>query len=66
MKKITCDHCERDLTYSGGCVEHSLVLSDRHFSGPPGPPVIDVYFVPLLEEDKHFCDFRCLNEWLKK
>lgn len=63
--KILCDHCERDLTHSGGIIDHCLVLTDRNF-GPNDGIVIDVYIYPLLDEPKYFCGFGCLNKWNEK
>jgi hypothetical protein len=63
--KYLCDNCEKDLTYSGGCIDHCLKLSDRHY-GPSSDFVFDVYIYPLLKEDLFFCGFGCLEKWIEK
>lgn len=63
--KITCDYCQRDITYSRGGYDHSLVLSDRKY-GPDSQYVFTYYMEPCLDKDKYFCGFGCLKEWLKK
>jgi hypothetical protein len=71
MKKttITCDHCGYDLSVASRAHEFRIVLSSeklarRHFEGmteldvvPPDPPVV---------EPRHFCDWKCLRNWLGK
>ena len=65
MIKIFCDNCECDLTYSGGSYDHCLCLSDRHY-GPDSDVIIDVYIHPLLDHEKFFCGFGCLEKWMEK
>lgn len=61
--KYICDACERDITYSQGGYEHSLILYDRKY-GPDSNIIITYYMYPLLDEEKIFCGFGCLKKWL--
>ncbi len=63
--KILCDNCSADLTYSMGGYDHCLCLKDREY-GPQGNAVIDYYMRPLLEDEKIFCGFGCLRNWMNK
>jgi len=63
--KITCDHCKKDLTYSSGGVDSSLVLTNRNY-GPNSAVVLDYLINDLLQEDHHFCGFGCLKKWIEE
>lgn len=63
MTYICCSHCKRDLTHSGGSYDHSLILSDRKFGPPDGWPVFDIFILPIIEKDHHFCGLGCLVAW---
>lgn len=62
--EIKCDECRTDLTYSGGSYCHCLHLKNRKY-GPKDGHIIDVYFHPIINEDKYFCDLNCLKKWLE-
>ncbi len=69
MEKIhvTCDACERDLTYTSNSEEWRIVLSNEAIPNTPGCYMLTAANrPPLLERTYHFCGKRCLSEWLKK
>lgn len=63
--KITCDHCNADLTFSRGGYDHCLKLSDREY-GPLGNIVLDYLIYPIIDKDKYFCGLGCLKKWTEK
>lgn len=65
MKKIQCDYCDNDLTYSDGITKHRLKLVCEN-APYINCNVIDFYVYPILEEEKHFCGFGCLKKWMEK
>lgn len=65
MKKeiVTCDFCERDLTFSGACLIPTLCLFEE--TRPAGTQVIvGNNWVPMINGTKHFCGLKCLELWV--
>lgn len=56
--QITCDGCSKDLSEKTPILRYFLELS--HFSSQSN---IVGSKQPEFEENKHFCDFRCLKKW---
>ena len=64
-KSCKCDHCKQELiTHSGYPANYSLQLSAIDTNVHSGGVVFDVYVVPPIDSDKHFCGFVCLQQWL--
>jgi len=62
--KITCDHCERDITEGGSSLEFRLVLSQERLANHTGyESAVMVY--PPLKHTMHFCNKACLADWIK-
>lgn len=64
-KKITCDACERDLTYTGNCVEYRLALNVESIPANSGFVTL-MHLSPDIDGSKHFCGLRCLKKWASK
>lgn len=63
--KITCDHCNRDLTTTGSMPDYRICLSAE--SMPHDTNVIySVMVYPPFDRDKFFCGLECLKKWLLK
>jgi hypothetical protein len=62
---MICESCERDLTFTYGPTHHCLKLSDEHIN-PSGGAVVDVYVLPIIENDLYFCGFGCLSKYVKE
>lgn len=62
IHKVTCDGCERDLTTTGNCEGHRLVLRSEPISVRSGP-LAAVVFVRPLDQTHHFCGLACLWKW---
>ena len=65
MKNIECDFCKTELNKSCGVTRYRLNLSCETLLDYGGIS-FDVYVLPPLEGDFHFCGLGCLREWLKK
>lgn len=65
MESIICDNCFEDLSHSEGITLNYLRLVNE--TAPhAGGYVIDVFMVPILDQDKIFCGLGCLKRWLDK
>lgn len=65
MNEVKCDSCERilnDPTPVNDCYLHL-----HHIETPYGDgATMDVNIAcPLLGQDKYFCGFKCLHNWLE-
>jgi len=63
MTQILCDHCKRDLTTTGNSMDYRLLLKSEEISAPSGP-VTDMWIEPAISRDHHFCNLKCLKEWV--
>lgn len=63
-EKIECDFCKRDITYSNGGYDHSIIIQDRKY-GPDSDIIIDYYTNPILNKRHDFCGLKCLENWIK-
>lgn len=67
VRKITCDNCETDLTYTGNCYDYRLVLASqsigREYTGE-AVAVTAMHVPDPMPQAAHFCGMRCLDEWL--
>ncbi len=63
--KITCDNCEKDLTYSRGGIDYCLVLDTREY-GPNSNVILAYASRPEIDETKYFCGIGCLKLWIEK
>lgn len=70
--KITCDSCERDLTYTGNCEDYRLILSYEsklpwyYEHGETCGAVTDMGILPPINRKHVFCDMGCLEKWMDK
>lgn len=63
VETVTCDQCARDLTEANLGMEYRLALAvqSKTFTGD----VISLAAVAKpLDFIHHFCNFRCLSDWL--
>ena len=64
-RKVTCDGCEKDLTYTGNCEDWRLVLANQAIPQPPGDGFVTLMAAyPPVDRTHHFCDLACLKAWL--
>lgn len=65
--KVTCDHCDKDLTSTGNCEDWRLVLAnERVHSWSPSGIVTAMHVPPSLDRSHHFCGLGCLHAWIEK
>jgi len=65
--KITCDNCERDITYTGNSIDWRIALiNERVPISPDLTCVADMMIYPPLKHDCHFCGKECLKSWINK
>ena len=63
--RISCDHCNEDITSAGSMPTFRLRLVAEAL--PHASKIVNAVLVqPPIKEDKYFCDFICLGEWLRK
>lgn len=62
--KIVCDNCGEDLLRRNRCPGFRLVLQSEEIP-LSGNSVYAVNVYPDIDEDKHFCNLKCLSEWMK-
>ena len=62
--KITCDNCGKDITTTGAMPTYRLHLSAEPLPHT-GNAVFAVMVYPPIENDKYFCDVKCLKEFFK-
>lgn len=62
--KITCDHCDADLSTGGNQQRRTIVLSDMSRPVNFDFPVTAMMIEPL--GPYYFCGLRCLSHWLEK
>lgn len=65
MLKVNCDFCSRDLSVTGGAIDHRLVLKNEEIP-LPSAACIDVYIKPPIDSDKRFCGLGCVYRWAKE
>jgi len=62
-KEIYCDGCGDNLSASGNSIDYRLSLIVERIA-PHDGPLTDVMRYPPIKKDCHFCDLRCLRNWL--
>jgi hypothetical protein len=65
MKKceITCDSCKRNISFTGNSIDYRLALINEKIPSRGGA-VSDMYMLPLIEDNAHFCGLGCLKKWI--
>lgn len=63
---VLCDGCAADITCSANSIDYRLVL--RSEGKPPCRSLVTDMMVydPLPNGPLHFCDLRCLREWVTR
>lgn len=62
--KIFCDNCSNEITYSYGCQNYCLKLSN-HTMPNYSSITCDIMIYPPIDSTKHFCGLGCLKKWLE-
>ena len=62
---ISCDRCNRDLTWTSNFVDYRIVLTDENIASN-SVAVTSMFISPHIDGTKHFCNFKCLHEWVNK
>jgi len=62
--KITCDNCNKDLTYTGNCVDYRLKLMDENIPTQSTCVTTRMLYPSLKNGSKHFCGMGCLKVWV--
>jgi len=63
--KVSCDHCEADLSCAGAHPAYRLVLQSE--SLPSDSPIkFAVRVHPPINNPHHFCGLTCLKAWATK
>ena len=64
---VTCDHCQRDITYANNCNTYRISLSNESMLiHPCTNPEITMAFYPHLSHNMNFCNMDCLKSWVTK
>lgn len=63
---VNCDGCAGKVNEPTQCDRYYLRLSQGSAPHKRGYPTIDIYIHPMLDEDKHFCGFKCLQNWINR
>lgn len=61
--RITCDHCEKDITYTENATGWRLAVINEPIPSR-GEVVTSAMVYPLLERDMYFCSRQCLYVFL--
>ncbi len=62
---VTCDRCDRDITYTGNCIDYRVTLINEAIPRNPKHnsfTLMQIY--PYLENNVYFCNTRCLKDWV--
>jgi hypothetical protein len=60
-----CDYCGQDLSDNKGVPNFRIVLSDERILNKSHMSECLIMIYPPIGDEKHFCNRRCLKEWLK-
>jgi hypothetical protein len=63
-KKITCDNCQADLTYTNNYMEWYLTLGTAAKEKKANVSYL-MNIEPILRQQKQFCGFECLKQWIE-
>lgn len=67
VKKLICDSCGAELiTHSPYPAQYSLALDAINTNVNDGGGVYCVMVHPPIDGTKHFCNKKCLRNWLEK
>ena len=61
-----CNHCGRDLTYTGLAVDYRLSLANEQIPVNPARNITRVAARAPLDGTRHFCGIDCLRRWVNK
>jgi hypothetical protein len=61
-----CDSCNKEITYDHGVNDYRILLRAERLEMGESLCRIDIFMLPPIERDYHFCDLGCLENWLKK
>ena len=65
VRSIICDHCDRELVEDTPYpARYSLELMAVNTNINTSGSEYAVCVYPPIKGIKHFCDFKCLNEWV--
>ncbi len=66
--KITCDNCDKDLTYTSNAIDYRLTLKDEKKRTYPDTNVVTsmMIYPSLKDGEKNFCGLGCLKIWVNK
>lgn len=62
--QISCDGCEKDITYVGLKPDFRLCLTCEQLNHERGF-IFAINVCPEILRSYHFCDLTCLKNWLK-
>jgi hypothetical protein len=68
MTRITCDGCDKDITYSqpGSLNTHRIVVDSEGIPHEPGVTALHLTLWPLIPARMHFCSTACLGQSFKE
>lgn len=67
ISKTVCDNCERVLnSFSSYPAEFALRLNTLNVNTNTTGMVYAIHMEPAFKGDKHFCNNKCLKEWIDK
>ena len=64
-EKTFCDFCSSDLTCTD-CLDRYILVVDAEKLSKTAAFVVDVYILPPIERQLHFCGSGCLREYFNK
>jgi hypothetical protein len=63
---ITCDYCKGELVENSAYPhKYALQLKSIDTIASTSGVKFAIMMYPPLDSDKHFCDFKCLKDWLE-
>lgn len=64
--KVTCDHCNKDITYIHGQVEYRIMVCNEPLNDDPSSNVVKMPNndgPPIKGPNKFLCSVGCLKGW---
>lgn len=62
-RKVICDNCGADLTFTSNTMDYSIRVINRQIPTHSGA-VTDMYIYPPLKHNLDFCGLGCMKKWM--
>lgn len=62
--KITCDACNKDLTYTGNCEDYRISVKNEHIPSRRDMAAVTLMAIsPPLKGNMYFCGVSCIKKY---